>query len=143
MKKNKLLTIMLAIVAVIALIGVVAYVLLTQLNGEAKESKEPTIEEVLLASVDIPEIRTNLADGHYVILQLKIETDGEDAAKELTQRIFQVNNIAIQELSEMTEEDLEGKQGKILFEKAIKAKMNEMMQEGEIKQVYITSFMVS
>lgn len=143
MKKNKLLTIMLAIVAVIALIGVVAYVLLTQLNGEAKESKEPTIEEVRLASVDIPEIRTNLADGHYVILQLTIETDSEDAAKELTQRIFQVNNIAIQELSEMTQEDLEGKQGKILFEKAIKAKMNEMMQEGEIKQVYITSFMVS
>ena len=143
MKKNKLLTIMLSIVAVVALIGVIAYVLLTQLNGEAKEPKEPTIEEVLLASVDIPEIRTNLADGHYVILQLKIETDSEDAAKELTQRIFQVNNIAIQELSEMTQEDLEGKQGKILFEKAIKAKMNEMMQEGEIKQVYITSFMVS
>ena len=143
MKKNKLLTIMLAIVAVIALIGVIAYVLLTQLNGEAKEPKEQTIEEVLLASVDIPEIRTNLADGHYVILQLKIETDSEDAAKELTQRIFQVNNIAIQELSEMTEADLEGKQGKILFEKAVKAKMNEMMQEGEIKQVYITSFMVS
>ena len=142
MKKNKLLTIMLAIVAVIALIGVIAYVLLTQLNGEAKEPKEPTIEEVLLASVDIPEIRTNLADGHYVILQLKIETDSEDAAKELTQRIFQVNNIAIQELSEMTKEDLEGKQGKILFEKAIKAKMNELMQKGEIQQVYITSFIV-
>ena len=142
MKKNKLLTIMLAIVAVIALIGVVAYVLLTQLNGEAKESKEPTIEEVRLASVDIPEIRTNLADGHYAILQLKIQTDSEDAAQELTQRIFQVNNLVIQELSEMTKEDLEGKQGKVLFEKAIKAKMNELMQEGEIQQVYITSFLV-
>ena len=142
MKKNKLLTIMLAIIAVIALIGVIAYVLLTQLNGEAKESKEPTIEEVLLTAVDIPEIRTNLADGHYAILQMKITTDSKDAAKELTQRIFQVNNLAIQELSEMTEEDLEGKQGKILFEKAIKAKMNELMQEGEIQQVYITSFIV-
>ena len=142
MKKNNLLTIMLSIIAVIALIGVIAYVLITQLNGEPTEAKEAKIEEVVLASVDIPEIRTNLADGHYVILQLTIETDSEDAAKELTQRIFQVNNIAIQELSEMTEEDLEGKQGKILFEKAIKAKMNEMMQEGEIKQVYITSFLV-
>ena len=142
MKKNKLLTIMLAIIAVIAFIGVIVYVLLTQLNGEAKESKEPTIEEVVLASVDIPEIRTNLADGHYAILQMKITTDSKDAAKELTQRIFQVNNLAIQELSEMTEEDLEGKQGKILFEKTIKAKMNELMQEGEIQQVYITSFIV-
>ena len=142
MKKNKLLTIMLAIIAVIAFIGVIAYILLTQLNGEAKESKEPKIEEVVLASVDIPEIRTNLADGHYAILQMKITTDSEDAGKELTQRIFQVNNLAIQELSEMTKEDLEGKQGKVLFEKAIKAKMNELMQEGEIQQVYITSFIV-
>ena len=142
MKKNRLLTIMLAIIAVIALIGVIAYVLLTQLNGEPKEAKEPAIEEILSASVDIPEIRTNLADGYYTVLQLKITTDSEDAAEELTQRIFQVNNIAIQELSEMTEEDLEGKQGKILFEKLIKAKMNELMQEGEIQQVYITSFAV-
>lgn len=144
MKKNKLLTIMLAIIAVIALIGVIAYVLLTQLNGEseAKEPKELPIEEVLLASVDIPEITTNLADGHYAVLQMKIQTDSEDAAEELTQRIYQVNNIAIQELSELTEEDLKGKQGKILFEKAIKAKMNELMQEGEIQQVYITSFVV-
>ena len=141
MKKNKLLTIMLAIIAVIALIGVIAYVLITQLNGES-EAKEPPIEEILLASVDIPEITTNLADGHYAVLQMKIQTDSEDAAKELTQRIYQVNNVAIQELSELTEEDLKGKQGKILFEKAIKAKMNELMQEGEIQQVYITSFVI-
>ena len=142
MKKNKLLTIMLAIVAVIALIGVIAYVLLTQLNGEAKEPKEQTIEEVLLASVDIPEIRTNLADGHYVILQLKIETDSEDAAGELTQRLHQVNNIVIYELSELTTEDLKGKQGKVLFEKAVKAQINELMQEGEVQKVYMTSFIV-
>ena len=142
MKKNNLLTIMLSIIAVIALIGVIAYVLITQLDGGTTEAKEAKIEEVVLASVDIPEIRTNLADGHYAILQMKITTDSKDAAKELTQRIFQVNNLVIQELSEMTEEDLEGKQGKILFEKAIKAKMNELMQEGEIQQVYITSFLV-
>ena len=142
MKKNNLLTIMLSIIAVIALIGVIAYVLITQLNGEPTEAKEAKIEEVVLASVDIPEIRTNLADGHYAILQMKITTDSKGAAKELTQRIFQVNNLAIQELSEMTEEDLKGKQGKNLFEKAIKAKMNELMQEGEIQQVYITSFLV-
>ena len=132
---------MLIIIAALALVGVIAFVLLTQLNKEP-EVKETSIEEVLLASVDIPEIRTNLADGHYAVLQLKIQTESEDAATELTQRIFQVNNIVIQELSEMTEEDLQGKQGKILFEKAIKAKMNELMQEGEVQQVYITSFII-
>ncbi|WP_431029480.1 flagellar basal body-associated protein FliL [Lysinibacillus sp. LZ02] len=142
MKKNKLLTIMLIIIAALALVGVIAFVLLTQLNKEP-EVKELSIEEIALASVAIPEIKTNLADGNYAVLQLTIQTESEDAAKELTQRIFQVNNIAIQELSEMTEEDLQGKQGKILFEKAIKAKMNELMQEGEVQQVYITSFIIS
>jgi flagellar protein FliL len=141
MKKNKLLTVMLIILAVLALVGVIAYVLLTQLNKEP-EPAEASIEEIVLASVDIPEITTNLKDGHYARMQLKIQTDGEDAAKELTQRIFQVNNIVIQELSEMTEEDLQGKQGKILFEKAIKAQVNELMQEGEVQKVYMTSFII-
>lgn len=141
MKKNKLLTVMLIIIAALALVGVIAFVLLTQLNKEP-ELKETSIEEIVLASVDIPEITTNLKDGHYARMQLKIQTDSEEAAGELTQRIFQVNNIVIQELSEMTEEDLQGKQGKILFEKAIKAQVNELMQEGEVQQVYMTSFII-
>ncbi|MGM9948633.1 MAG: flagellar basal body-associated protein FliL [Lysinibacillus sp.] len=141
MKNNKLLTVMLIILAALALVGVIAFVLLTQLNKEP-EPKEASIEEIVLASVDIPEITTNLKDGHYARMQLKIQTDSEKAAEELTQRIFQVNNIIIQELSEMTEEDLQGKQGKILFEKAIKAQVNELMQAGEVQQVYMTSFII-
>lgn len=141
MKKNKLLTIMLIILIVITLLGVVAFVLLTQLNKEPEEV-DRTIEEVVLSSVDIPEITTNLADGRYARMTLKIETDSEEAAAELTQRIFQVNNIIIQELSEMNSEDLDGKQGKLLFEKAIKAQINELMQAGEVKQVYMTSFII-
>lgn len=141
MKKNKLLTIMIIILVAVALVGVIAYVLLTQLNKEP-EVTEPTIEEVVLASVDIPEITTNLADGGFARMQLKIQTDSEEAAAELTQRVFQVNNIIIQELSEMEKEDLQGKQGKVLFEKAIKAQVNELMQTGEVQQVYMTSFII-
>ena len=87
MKKNKLLTVMLIILAALALVGVIAFVLLTQLNKEP-EPKEASIEEIVLASVDIPEITTNLRDGHYARMQLKIQTDSEEAAGELTQRIF-------------------------------------------------------
>lgn len=141
MKKNKLLTIMLIIIVSITLIGVLVLVLTTQLNKEP-ESVEASIDDILLASVDIPEITTNLADGGYARLQLKIQTDSEEAAGELTKRVFQVNNIIIQELSEMEEKDLKGKQGKVLFEKAIKAQINELMQEGEVQQVYITSYIV-
>ena len=141
MKKNKLLTIMLIILVTLTLLGIVAVILLTQLNKETT-NEGPPIEDVIEASVDIPEITTNLSDGGYAKVALKIETDSKKAGEELTLRVFQVNNIVIQELSEMEEADLHGKQGKVLFEKAIKAQINELMHEGEVVQVYMTSFII-
>lgn len=141
MKKNKLLTIMLIILVTLTLLGVVAVILITQLNKDSNGEATP-IEDVVAASVIIPEITTNLADGGYAKVSLQIETDSEKAAEELTLRTFQVNDIVIQELSEMKEEDLQGKQGKVLFGKAIKAQVNELMNEGEVVQVYLTSFVI-
>lgn len=132
---------MLIILVTITLIGVVVFVLLTQFNKQTK-TLEPSIDEILVASVDVPEITTNLADGNFVRLTLKIQTNSEDAAIELKKRDFQVNNIVIEELSEMTAKDLEGKQGKILFESTIKAQVNELMQEGEVEQVYLTTYII-
>ena len=57
----------------------------------------------------------NLSD-----ITLKIQTDNKIAAEELAKRDFQVKNIVIQELSEMTSKDLEGKAGKKAFEDVIK-----------------------
>ncbi|EON73302.1 flagellar basal body-associated protein FliL [Lysinibacillus sphaericus] len=142
MKNNKMLTMLIIVLVTIILIGVIAFVLLTQFNKPAA-SLEPTIDEVVETLVDVPEITTNLADKRVVRMTLKIQTTSKDAAAELTKRQYQTNNIIIEELSEMTLENLEGKQGKQLFQKAIKTKLNELMQEGEIQQVYITSFITT
>ena len=141
MKKNKLLAMLLIILVVITLIGVVAFVLFTQFNKEA-EPEEPSIDEILLASVDVPEITTNLADNKFVRISFKIQTSGEEAAAELLKREFQTKNLIITELSEMTEKDLQGKTGKVMLEKAIRTQLNELMQEGEVEQVYITSYII-
>ena len=43
----------------------------------------------------------------------------------------------------MTQEDLEGKQGKIFFpNRRLKSQLNELMQDGEVQQVYITSYII-
>ncbi|MED3762561.1 flagellar basal body-associated protein FliL [Ureibacillus terrenus] len=141
MKNNKLLTVMLIILVTITLIGVVLFVLLTQFNKQSS-ALEPSIDEILESSVDVPEITTNLADGKFIRIQLTIQTDNPKAAKELQKRDFQTNNIIIEELSELTEENLKGKDGKTLLESTIKTRLNELMQEGEVVQVYITSFMI-
>ena len=132
---------MLIILVSITLIGVVLFVVITQMNKQSS-TLEPSIDDILKSSVDIPELTTNLADGQFIRIELKIQTDSKKAAEELTKRDFQTKNIIIEELAEMTEENLKGKEGIILLENTIKARLNELMQEGEVQQVYITSYII-
>ncbi len=139
MKNNKMLTMIIILLVAVILIGVILFVLLTQFN-KPTGTVEPSIDEIVESTVEVPEITTNLADKRVVRLSLKIQTTSKDAAAELTKRVFQVQNIAIQELSEMEQKDLEGKQGKQIFQKSLKTRLNELMQEGEVQEVYFTSF---
>lgn len=140
MKNNKLLTIMLIILVSITLIGVIALVTVNQLNKGS--AKEPTIDEILEASVDVPELTTNLAGTNFVKISLKIQTDSKKAGKEIGKRDFQVKSIVIEEMSEMTKDALEGKKGKKMLEKTLKTRFNGLMQDGKVQEVYITSYII-
>ena len=139
--KNKALTFVLIIVVTLTLVGIIGLVLALQLKGDSVE-KEPTIDDILEASVDVPEIMTNLSGREFIRISLKIQTTNKKAAAELSKRDFQVQNIVIQELSEMTSKDFEGKAGKQAFEDSIKSQLNPLMQEGEIEKVYIVSYII-
>ncbi|MFD1204157.1 MULTISPECIES: flagellar basal body-associated protein FliL [Sporosarcina] len=139
--KNKALTITLIILVCITLVGIVGLILALQLKGNVEE-KEPSIDEIIEASVDVPEITTNLSGRQFIRISLKIQTENKKAAEELAKREFQVKNIVIQELSEMTSKDFEGKAGKQAFEESIKSQLNPLMQEGEIEKVYIVSYII-
>ena len=131
----------LIILVCITLVGVVALILMMQLNNGDSDRK-PTIDEIVESSVDVEEITTNLAGRQFIRISLKIQTENKKAAAELAKREFQVKNIVIQELSEMTAKDLEGKVGKQAFEDALKSQLNPLMQEGEIEKVYIVSYTI-
>ncbi|GEN82020.1 flagellar protein FliL [Sporosarcina luteola] len=139
--KNKALTITLIIVVCLTLVGIIGLILALQLKGDVG-AKEPNIDEIIEASVDVPEITTNLSGNKFIRISLKIQTDNKKAAEELAKRDFQVNNLVIQELSEMTVKDLEGKVGKKAFEDSIKSQLDPLMQEGEIEKVYIVSYII-
>jgi flagellar protein FliL len=135
MIKNKLFRTMLIILVIIALAGGTAVYLVLQ---KGKGTKEPTIDDILKTTVDVPEITTNLAGDDYIKTSFKIQTDSKDAKDELTKRDFQVKNIIIEELSEKRAQDLQGKAGKLQFENTLKERINEMMQDGKVVKVYIT-----
>lgn len=139
--KNKLMMTMLIILIIIALVGAVVIVMLLNANKEASRS-EPTIDEVLEASVDIKEITTNLASNDFIRISFKIQTDSKKAKEELEKRDFQINNIIILELSGLKAEEIQGKEGQLKLEETLKTKINEILQEGEVQKVYITQFLL-
>lgn len=139
--KNKLVMIMMILLVAIALVGAIAVVIVLNNSDQVKE-KEPTIDEVLNASVDIPEITTNLASDDFIRISFKIQTDNKKAKVELEKRMFQVNNIIILELSEHTSETIKGREGQQRLEEQLKLKINKIMHEGKVEKVYITQFIL-
>jgi len=138
MKKN-LMTIMLIILAAITLVGVIAVVVVTKLSDPTSAEDKPSIDEIVKSSVEIPEITTNLASNDYIKISFMVQTENKKAKEELEKRNFQVKNIIITELSEMKAEELTGKKGKEKLQEALKTRMNELMEEGKVEKVYITS----
>lgn len=139
--KNKLLSITIIMLLAITLVAVVAGIIILKLSKDDKP-KEPSIEEVIESSVDIPEITTNLVGGKFVKISFKVQTDSPDAKAELEKRDFQVQDIIIKEISETKTEAFVGKEGIVNLENDIKEKISEIMQEGTIIRVYTTSFIL-
>lgn len=96
--------------------------------------RELTIDEIVEYSYETPEITTDLNDGTFVRVQFHIVTDGKEAHEEVSKRDFQLVNILIKELAVMNEEDF--KEGLTELETAIKDRLNEVMTEGTITDVY-------
>ncbi|MDQ0214294.1 flagellar FliL protein [Oikeobacillus pervagus] len=140
-QKNKILSVMLILLTVITLVGAVVIIMILK-SSNTGIAKEPKIDEVLEASVDVPELTTNLATNDYIRISFKIETESKEAKKELEKRDFQTKNIIIKELSELKSDDLKGKEGKDRLCDQLKMKLNEVMQEGKVINVYITSYII-
>lgn len=137
MKNNKLVMIMLILLIAITLVGAVAVVVVLKMTNEPTD-KEPSIDQVLEASVDVPEITTNLAGNDFIRISFKIQTDGKKAKEELEKRDFQVKNIIIHTLSEKTSDQISGAAGQVQLQTELREKINEIMQTGNVEQVYIT-----
>lgn len=138
--KNKLVTIILIILVAVTLVGVASVAAIAYFKTDhAVEKKEPSIDDIIESSVEVPEITTNLASGDFIRMTLTIQTDNKKAKEELEKREFQVKNLLITELSELKSDVLKSKAGKEKFQESMKIKLNEIMQEGKVEKVYITS----
>ncbi|WP_042348908.1 flagellar basal body-associated protein FliL [Bacillus massiliigorillae] len=142
MKKNKLLMIMLGVLIAITLVGVIALVIIIKSDESGAEGKEPSADELVKVSMEVPEITTNLADNGFIKIKFMIQANDKDAKIELEKRNFQVQNIIIAELSELKASDFKGKKGQENLQEKLKTRINSIMQTGSVEKVYITSSII-
>ena len=132
---------MVIMLAIIALAGTVALVMVMKMAGGEKQG-EPSADELAESSIDIPEMTTNLADGRYIKISFKIQTDSDKGKEEAEKRDFQIKDVIIERLSEMKAADFKGKEGMAALKERLKQDINALMQEGKVENVYITSFIL-
>lgn len=141
-KKNKLLIILASFSIVLLLAGAAAVVLILKSPDKGAAQEEQNIDDILAASVDIPELTTNLASEEYIRISFKIQTNSPEAMEEMTKREFQVKDILIQKLSNMTAADLQGETGKQKLTKMLQAELNGVLESGKVDRIYITSYII-
>jgi len=134
---NNLLKISLISFLFIIVSGVVTFFILTNVTGKEAKGEGRSIDDINALSYETPEVTTDLVDGKFVRIQFQIVTDNKKALQEVEKREFQIRNIIIKELAIMTEEDFTSKLGET--ETALQLKLNELMTDGEITDVYTIS----
>lgn len=131
---SKLVKTMITSLVVLLVIAIASLVVVLNVVGESEQGDAQSIDDIVNYSYESPEITTDLEDGVFVRIQFQIVTDGKSALKEVEKRDFQLKNIIIKELATKTEEDF--KSGLSDIEQVIKSRLNELMEEGQITEVY-------
>lgn len=139
MFKNKLISKMIIILLSLTLIGSIAVIVTLKYTGQASTEKGPSIDDVIKASVDVTDIKTNLKSNNYISISFKIQMDSKKAAAELQKRDFQVRDIIIKRLSDMSAQDFEGTQGLSTLETDIAKQIDQLMENGHVVKIYTTS----
>ncbi|MCA4155248.1 flagellar basal body-associated protein FliL [Priestia megaterium] len=139
MFKNKLISKMIIIMLSLTLIGSIAVIVTLKYTEQAGTEKGSSIDDVIKASVDVTDIKTNLKSNNYISISFKIQMDSKKAAGELQKRDFQVRDIIIKRLSDMSAQDFEGTKGLSTLETDIAKQIDQLMENGHVVKIYTTS----
>ena len=134
---NSLVKTMLISITVLLVAGIAGAVITLNFLGDGTKGEGRSIDELNTYSYQSPEVTTDLEDGKFVRIQFQIITDGRKSLKEVEKREFQLKNILIKELAVMNEEDFTS--GLSNLEGTLKNKLNEVMTDGAITDVYTIS----
>ncbi|GIP33075.1 flagellar basal body-associated FliL family protein [Paenibacillus sp. J2TS4] len=150
MLKSRVFQIVVAMLIVITLIltaSVLIWNLMEQKSSKAGNSAEVAAEvpasQVKEMTYFLNEILTNLADkNRFVKAGFAFEMTSMKAKEEIENLDFKVKGIINRTLAEMTPEQITGEKGQDHLTAVLMDKLNPYLNDGQIKQVWITEIVL-
>lgn len=142
--KNKLLNISIIIIIAITILGAAAFFLYQYIFPDAQtveaeeDVKEPSIDEILTLTVDVPKISTNLADSSIIMLEMTLQTDNQNAKKEADKRMFQIKDRINLFLKNLTIESFSTEDKIKQFKTELIERLNKILHDGKVVNIDIT-----
>jgi flagellar FliL protein len=156
--KNRLFQIIIAMLIVITLILSAFFVLWNMMdkknvnadeNQKAKDAVESVTSKKLPAAQVkdntflMKDILTNLAEKDRIIkASFAFELDNKKARDEFEKLDFKVKGIIIQTLADLTPDKISGSKGQDNLTSMLMNKINPILSEGKLKQVWITEYIL-
>jgi flagellar FliL protein len=149
-----LILIVVLLVLVLAIGGVVAYLMLsgdeaedaTVVKQEKVEKKRHRGDDTTIGPMyPLDKFTVNLMSENgrrFLVVKMNLEEDSEELTPELDKKTPMIRDIIISILSSKTVEEITTAKGKEKLKEEIIAQINRHLDDGEIRHVYFTEFVI-
>jgi flagellar protein FliL len=142
-KKSSLLKLIILVVLLAALGGGGFFAYLKFFKGGAHEENQPQVEQSV--SQEMGTFLVNLTDPggkRYLKVTMQFEITGAKVGTELAKRNIEVRDMIILLLSSKEYEEIGSASGKMTLKKELITRLNKMLHDGQVKEIYFTEFLV-
>lgn len=152
-----LILIIVLLVLLLAIGGVVAYLMLS--GGDEEANPETTVQQEKVEKKSrrkmddltvgpmypLDKFTVNLLSengSRYLVVKIDLEQDSEELTPELDKKVSLIRDIIISILSSKTVEEISTPKGKMKLKEEIINQINKYLEDGEIKRIYFTNFVI-
>jgi flagellar protein FliL len=144
-KPKKLPLIKMAILAVLlALLGGGGYLGYVKfLKPPPPELTQPEVDQTV--AQEMGTFLVNLSDPggkRYLKVSIQLELNNQPVSQELNKRNVQVRDTILMLLSSKEYSDIGNANGKMVLKRELLTRLNKMLRDGQVKEIYFTEFLV-
>ena len=150
-KKSPLMLIIIGVVALLLIVVIVILVLVMGSSGSQADAQRtgggvaPGVESTLGPVMDLDQFIVNLLsnDGRrYLKVQMSLELNHKNAGAEVQNKMPMIRDTIIQHLSSKRFDEISTESGKVRLREELKNNLNRYLIDGQIKNVFFTTFVI-